>query len=87
METLISINKNAKSYLIDNIAFQQIFSRVDCTIQTSKILKIVEEVFFGHIVCTLYMSYCVLIQTLFYPVFLPMNVKWIHIILSDLFLI
>ena len=46
METLISINKNAKSYLIDNIAFQQIFSRVDCTIQTSKILKIVEEVLF-----------------------------------------
>ena len=46
VEILISRNKNVKSYLIDNIAFQQIFSRVDCTIQTSKILKIVEEVCF-----------------------------------------
>jgi len=46
VEILISRNKNVKSNLKDNIAFQQIFSRVDCTIQSSKILMIVEEVFF-----------------------------------------
>ena len=54
VKILISRNKNVKSNLKDNIAFQQIFSRVDCTIQSSKLLKIL---FVCHIVhvCTLYM--------------------------------